>query len=231
LRSFTKEPSLNLVYFLIPASLAFLLEGRRFLILGSACMVFGFLSFSGSVFMSVIFAILWWIVLRLFSVRSVLLYGMPLVLFTYLAVITRIGLDPLLDVIEFIQQYGTVFAKTSSLAARSSGAIATMDAALGSPFGSRVLAEVTGPWLLNAALEAGWIGVALLLLFLGKLASRLELMKLNRGAIDRSKLACFMLLGSITTVVVFNDYQMSNYAGIALLAFLYRIIELRGADA
>jgi hypothetical protein len=101
-----------------------------------------------------------------------------------------------------------------------------MDAALASPFGSATLSDLPGPWLVNSALAAGWLGSLLLVWFLARLGRQLD--AFNSASPPRSarRLGCILLVGTVATVVVFNDYQMGNYSGLVLLAFIYRTVQL-----
>lgn len=225
LQSFAKEPSLNVVYFLIPASLAFLLNRRTPFIFGAIILIFSVLSTSGSVYLSLAFTAAWWMFLRVFTFRIVLLYGIPLSLAAYLLAIKYVGLEAMLNGIAYIAQYGDFMSKSISLVDRATGAVANMETVFSAPFGNRELSDIAGPWLVNAALAAGWLGAIFLLLFLSQIGREMERLNADSGAATR--FGNLLLLGTMSTVFVFNDYQMSNYAGLVLLAFIHRTIQLR----
>jgi hypothetical protein len=230
LQSFAKEPSLNVVYFLLPASIAFFVDGKVCKFFGVAILIFCVLSLSGSIYLSLAFAALWWLLLRVVAMKLAFRYGLPLLMVLYLYVIRQFGLQPLFDGITYVAQYGDFLNKGASLTNRGTGAVANMDTALASPFGSPVLSDIPGPWLVNTALGAGWLGVLLLLVFLGQLAGRLELLNRTCGPLSAPRIASLLLLGTMSTVVVFSDYQMSNYAGLTLLGIAYRMIGLRNDE-
>jgi hypothetical protein len=227
LQSFAMEPSLNVVYFLLPASLAFLLNTRSSVTLGLIILTFCVLSFSGSVYLALAFSALWWLLLWFFTIKFALSYGALLALAAYLYVIENIGFGPLLEGIAYLAQFGDFLGKNASLTDRGISALANMEGALASPFGSTSLSDMAGPWLINATLEAGWLGALLLLAFLGKLGRQFELLNAHCSPLSMTRFASLLLLGAITTIVVFNDYQMSNYAGLVLLAFILRTTQVR----
>lgn len=227
LQSFAMEPSLNVVYFLLPASLAFLLNTVSSRILGTLMLSFCVLSFSGSVYLALVFSAVWWLLLWVFSIRFAMLYGTVLALVAYLFVLQSVGFEPLLEGIAYLAQYGDFLAKNASVTDRGISALANTATALTSPLGSTVRSDLAGPWFVNAALEAGWLGVVVLLLFLRKLGGQLELLKKRCGPLSAGRLGTLLLLGAISVVVVFNDYQMSSYAGLVLLGFIYRTIQVQ----
>jgi hypothetical protein len=65
-----------------------------------------------------------------------------------------------------------------------------------------------------------------LVLFLRQLARAVRILYQRSAANRYSRFGIALLFGVMATVVMFNDYQMSNYAGIVLLAVVYRAIRL-----
>src|SRR4051812_44740404 len=76
LQSFAREPSLNIVYFMIPAALALLVPRRRYFTIGVLIAIYCLLSLSGSVFLTCGFMALWWCLLRLVSLRFAFSFGL-----------------------------------------------------------------------------------------------------------------------------------------------------------
>jgi hypothetical protein len=99
--------------------------------------------------------------------------------------------------------------------------------AIAHPFGSTNVSDMAGPWLINAALAAGWAGPILIFFFLRSLGRRAERLNAGFNFTSRTRIGTLVLLGALSTIVVFNDYQMTAYAGIVLVAFISRAIELR----
>jgi hypothetical protein len=226
LQSFATEPSLNVVYFLMPASLALLLRTRLAIALAMPMVLFGVLSLSGSVFLTLAFAALWFLLVQAVPMKFAFLYGLPGILAFYIYGVSTFGLDPLFRALAFFAQYGDFLNKGESLVSRSKGAVTTLSTALESPFGAAVHPNLPGPWLINGTAEAGWLGAAFLLLFLAKLATQVTILNRHASRVSMRRLASVLLLGVLSTVVAFNDYQMSNYAGLVMLGFIFRLIGL-----
>jgi hypothetical protein len=140
------------------------------------------------------------------------------------------GVLPLYAGMTALSEYGDVFHKGQSLTDRSAGAVRNLDLALSSPLGYATHADLPGPFLVNSAVEAGWIGVAFLLIFLAKTASQLDLLNRRLGSERAVRTGILVFLGALSTVMVFNDYQMSNYAGLLLLGLLYRMFRIRNDE-
>jgi hypothetical protein len=227
MQSFAKEPSLNVLYFMFPATLAFLRRSFSWVVWGSVLLLYCVMSLSGSIFLACIFAVSWWIVSRLTSVRFALPYGMLLMMAAYLISLHSSALS-ILHALDYLSQYGDFLSKTSSVTGRGQGAVANSDIAMHSPLGSVTASDVPGPWFVNASLEAGWIGIILLFWFLVRLGRELQTFD-RYSARGTQRFAVALMLGVSACVLIFNDYQMGNYAGLVLMTFLYRTVELRNA--
>lgn len=231
-QSFAREPSLNVVYFLIPAALAFIVQSSIARISGTIILLFCLMSLSGSIYLSLGFAMAWVVVLYIVPLRTALTFGLPFLVGSYIFAIRVFGLGPLFDVVSRAAQYGDFFQKQVSFETRANGADVTVNTALGSPFGAAVHPEVPGPWFINSVLEAGWLGALALVWFLVKFAGRLQDFETSLPRISFDRLGVLLLLGAFSTIMTFNDYQMSNYAGMVLLAFVYRqLLERRPETA
>lgn len=226
MQSFAKEPSLNVLYFLLPACLAFLRNSRSTRLWGSIMLAYSIFSLSGSVFLSLGFSGIWFVLLRVSSIKFAVPWGMLIFMAVFLSAVKYFGLEPLMDAFTYIAQYGDYLNKGASLTDRTGGAVLNMGAALASPFGSSTLSDIPGPWLINSALAAGWLGVLCLVWFLSKLGKQLDTFYSNSPQVSWRALGSLLLLGAVAMVVVFNDYQMGNYSGLILLAFIYRTIQM-----
>jgi hypothetical protein len=225
LQSFAGEPSLNMVYFLIPSAIAFLRGGTAGMLGGVFTLGFCVLSLSGSVFLSLGFSAAAWLALRVFSVKKVLLWGSLSIFGCYVAALAYGGLASVLAILEALSQYGDFMSKKTSFTQRAGGAAASVGNVAGSPFGSTALPDIPGPWLVNGVLLAGWLGALMLLLFLRQLAIQLETLDARHGRLLNVRIGTLLVIGAMTTVIVFNDYQMGNYPGLLLLGILYRMLE------
>lgn len=225
LSSFAKEPSLNLVFFLIPSAIAFLRGGTAGMVWGIVMAGFCVLSLSGSVLLSMAFSAAAWLALRFFSVKKVLAWGTMLVLGAYLAAVRSGSLASVVSFISFLSDYGNFMSKEKSFTYRAGGTASSLADVASAPLGSTKLPELPGPWMVNGALAAGWLGAIMLLLFVFKLAKQLDILNVNRGGRLNVRLGTLVLIGTMATVIIFNDYQMGNYPGLVLLGIVYRMIE------
>jgi hypothetical protein len=231
MQSFALEPSLNVTYFLLPASLAFLLDARRSIIWGCVLLAFCLLSLSGSVYLTLGFSAICWLSVRVTGVRFTLPYGILMIMGVFLFAVAYFGLEPLLNAFVYLGTYAEFLYKSDSLINRSTGALINVDAALSAPLGSPRVSNIPGPWLINAILAAGWLGAALLFFYLRNMGRELDRFHRASPPWSARRVGSTLLLGALAVVVVFNDYQMSNYAGLVLLAFIYRIVVERANES
>jgi hypothetical protein len=227
LQSFGKEPSLNLVYFLIPSAIAFIRGGTAGIFWGCITLSFCVLSLSGSVLLSLAFGGVAWVALRLVSVKKILVWGPLLLLGAYVAALGSGGLSSVVSFISFLSDYGDFMSKEKSFSARAGGAASSLSGVASSPLGSPTLPELPAPWMINGVLLAGWLGAFMLVLFVWRLAKQLDILYANRGRDLSMRAGILILIGTLATVITFNDYQMSNYPGLVLLGLVYRMIEAR----
>jgi hypothetical protein len=225
LQSWAKEPSLNVVYFLIPAAIAFLRGGKSGRFWGIVMVGFCVLSLSGSVLLSLGFSAGAWLALRFLSIKAVLAWGTLLILGAYLAAMQNGSLTSVVSFISFLSDYGDFLSKEKSFTYRAGGAASSLGSAIGAPLGSTKLPELPGPWMVNGAVAAGWLGAFMLVVFVFRLASQLQILNINHGRQLNVRLGTLILIGAMTTVIVFNDYQMGNYPGLILIGIVCRMIE------
>ncbi len=227
LQSFDREPSLNVVFFLIPSAIAFLRGRPSGMAWGIITSGFCVLSLSGSVLLSMAFGGAAWFALRVMSVKKVLLWGTMIILGGYVAALESGSLKVVVSFITYLTNYGDFLSKENSFTYRAAGAEGSLGSVLGAPLGSTRLAELPGPWIVTGSLAAGWLGAFMLVLFVARLASQLEILNINHGRQLSVRLGTVILIGTMATVIVFNDYQMCNYPGLVLVGILYRMIEAR----
>lgn len=232
MQSFAKEPSLNVAYFMFPAALGFLLNSRTTFFWACICLTFCVMSLSGSVFLALGLTAVCWLILRVVPIRFTIPYVLLIMMSVFLFAIQRFGSDPLLAAsASMADAYGGFFSKTSSLTDRTSSAVVNAGAALAAPFGSTTLADLPGPMLINATFAAGWLGVLTLLWFFTRLGRELEDFDSRSRPRSGRRFGTLLLVGSVATILVFNDYQMGAYAGLILLAFIERTMALRNRNA
>jgi hypothetical protein len=226
MQSFAKEPSLNVIYFMLPASLALLRNTVASVLWGGVILIYCVLSLSGSVFLTCAFTAFWWLAMRVLSIRVVVPWGILLVMTAYLGALHFSALS-FLQLLDVASQYGDFLSKSTSASARGAGAVSNTDEALLTPFGSTASTEVPGPWLVNSALAAGWLAVPILIWFLVRLGRELSDSYARTRPFSAPRLGTALLIGALATVLVFNDYQMGNYVGLVLLSMIYRTLRSR----
>jgi hypothetical protein len=230
-QSFAREPSLNVVYFLLPGALAFLVNSRMTRMFGVLIVMFCVVSLSGSIYLALGFSVVWFVLLWFVPLRSALVFGLPLAMVGYIVAVRALGLGPLFDAVATIAQYADFLQKGASLTVRAEGADMSLSTAMGLPLGASAHPEVPGPWLINSSLEAGWLGALLLVWFLGRFATQLQIFDRATRPVSADKVGILLLLGAMSTVMVFNDYQMGNYTGIVMIGLLYRQLMIRNEQS
>ena len=226
MQSFAKEPSLNVAYFMLPASFALMRNSTASFLWGCVMVLYCVLSLSGSVFLACGFAAFWWLLTRVISIRAAVPYGMLLVMVAYVAGLHSSAVS-ILNFLDYLSQYGDFLSKSKSATSRGQGALTNSDTAMASPFGSDTTSDIPGPWLSNSALAAGWLGVIFLLWFLVRLGRELQDFYERSPRFGAQRVGCILFFGVLATVLVFNDYQMGNYVGLVLMGFVYRTMRLR----
>ncbi|HEY1018690.1 MAG TPA: hypothetical protein VGE25_06825 [Sediminibacterium sp.] len=227
MRSFVSEPSLLVIFFMLPAVMGFFLKMKFWTNCSLIILLFCLLSISGSVQVCIIFAGLFFLLSSFFPTRFLFIWtplaGMAVMLF----IMITLGLDLFTNFdMNLSQSENTNFlAKGNSLVTRGNGLIFGANEALRSPFGSQFGHELPLSVFLSVILNAGWIGAILLLIFFSKLITRISLMrKIDHSLV--SKIGISILFGIICTIFLFNDYAVLNYTGLVLFTFLYRQLEI-----
>lgn len=230
MRSFATEPSLLVLYSLLPFCLALLLRTRNSLILSLPILVFSVISLSGSVFLSIAFSLLFVLLCIVFSASVVIKFA-PLFIFgAYLSYVASgsIGFD---EFNALLLSYGDFLEKANSYRVRSEGTYQLFKRAVSSPFGSPQLPDLPTSIVISSALLGGWIGAVFLLRFLYQFARPFGQLYEREGASFRDKLAVAIFFGAITTTLVFSDYGMQNYAGLGMLMFILRIVRSAAVES
>ena len=204
-----------------------LMNRPLYFLAGVVIMLFCILSLSGSVFLSLLFTLLWLPFLAFVPLRHLFSFGLLGALAGYLYAMQKIGVEVIAGGLAVLTQYGDFLGKGTSMTVRGMAASENLGKALASPLGSTSISDMAGPWIINATLVAGWLGTVVIVVLLFRLGRDVELLNRGYGFFSRTRLGTLLFLGAMSTIVAFNDYQMSNYAGIVLLAFAMRMIRCR----
>ncbi len=226
MRSFTSEPSLLLVYFLFPAVLGLFLNKPFWTKCSLFILFFSLLSFSSSVQICLVFALVYFFASFFFPNRFIFISFPFIILGITLGIMLTIGLDVFtaFDANLASSESTDFLAKGNSLVVRGNGIIEAVNEAIHSPFGSGYNRSLPLSIILSSMISAGWTGMILLLIFFYKLISRLDLKLKSTHSKKNILLGAAIFFGLICTIFLFNDYAMLNYTGIIFLVFTYRLL-------
>jgi hypothetical protein len=225
--SFATEPSLNVLFFLMPAIASILIyktiKTNSFAILFIFCL----LSFSGSFILSlgvalVVFFCL--LLIPLLDFRIFFPYMFFVILFFYLGVLNSIESTNFSENFDF-SQTNEAFNKSTSFEVRALFGSLNVKALLNHPFGlsfaSVEAVNIPGPLLVSVGLAGGWISIIIFIYFLIKLSNHMFLFrKINQSNIN-STICIALLVGAMFNFMIFNDYLLINYNGLVILSFTY----------
>jgi len=171
LKSFASEPSLLGIFFIIPASFSFILNEKFWSKCGLIIILFCLISLSGSVFLSLAFSIIYFILSR-FVRQKILFFFLPIALLAvFLVVIITQGVESFLNINSTLVGYGDFLDKASSFNTRSEGIIIAFESLRSSPFGRAEALDLPAPLFFSAIIKGGYLGLLLLLIFYFKLSS------------------------------------------------------------
>lgn len=231
--SYASEPSLNVLFFLMPAIASLLLnstiKSKSFIILFSFCL----LSFSGSFILAFgvalfIFPFLQFI--RFFDLRIFFSYLFFLFFLIYLGLLSAIETTNFAESLDF-SETNEAFNKSVSFEIRAFFGAMNVKALLSHPFGlSFANAEainIPGPMLLSVGLAGGWISIIIFISFLIKLGDKMYLYRKFNNANITSNVCMALLSGAMFNFIIFNDYLVINYNGLIILTFISYLLEQR----
>lgn len=218
--SFVRETSLLMVFFGLPACLALLLDTARLRFAGAILVITTILSLCGSFYLSIAFGVGWWLISKPISVKRIFPYGILLVFGGLIYVVSTAGVQFLVQASISLGRVSSLLVRTRSITDRLLPALHSLSLLLKAPLGTATLPDASGPWLINVGLQCGWLGVILLVLFLIKAGRRLHRYYRTHSS-PAIEVGTFLYCGIMSTVLVFNDYQMITYAGLTLLTFIY----------
>ena len=227
LRSFASEPSLLLIYFLLPAVIALMAAGRRLALCALPLIVFSALSLSGSIFLSLFLSMVSWFSIKLFGVKKTMVYVPLLLLAVFLWTLSAERIDVFGRVFDSLAQYGDFFAKSRSFNQRSAGMLAALTEAMASPLGSPTPVQSPVPLIIGAVLTGGWLALLMLLWFVSRIGAASQSAYSSPAGRARHRLGVLVFAGIVFVVLIFNDYSMTSYGGLVMLMFAYRIVRHR----
>lgn len=224
--SFAREPSLVLIFFYFPAVLALLLNKEKFKYYFIILCTYSILSFSGSVFLALFFGFTFWLILRFMSLRVLFPSGILAIMFAYVLFIKANGEAYFLGLSASLGEFNSLFYKTSSISGRTRPVADNFQVMLSSPLGAGSLSHDAGPWLINAGIATGWLGIMCITIFLFRLRLQMDFYQRINKTSNEAKIGISLLIGVLAVFIIFNDYEMTSYSGLVIIMFIQRVLQM-----
>lgn len=214
LMSFVTEPSLLLIYFLIPGALA-LTYKNKYKWCGFVCIFFSICSLSGSILISIFFAVLSYLLVRLKSARAfawvpfaaLIVFG--LVLFHYYS--------DLIDMAGNLGYQGDFLGKANSANQRFSYIKDHIFLILVAPFGIDETINGCLGFVLAAGAQCGVIGIILAISILVKIYYKTGYILIQKESNAIMKTGLLIIYGSLISIMLYTDYGFNKLFGFTLL--------------
>jgi hypothetical protein len=225
--SFVKEPSLNVLFFIMPAILSIFIyntyKTKYFLIL----MTFSILSFSGSVFLAVIVAIIAIILMKInkrINVKVFFPYAILLALAVYFGILNTIQNSNIAESLDF-STVNEGFNKSESFQIRATFSSINYGLMKQNPLGlgyaNPKVINIPNPLLVSVGISGGYISICLFLLYFFKMSDLMNRYKKQLKSNFISIVGLGLLIGALFNFLVFNDYLIINYTGMVMLTLTY----------
>ena len=222
LRSFTSEPSLLVLYFMLPGALALTYRSRIHL-LGYPILLFCVLSLSGSIFLALIFSLISLIVLPFGKRCSRFSAILPfLFLIAFLLFLTIGETHFILSIIKFLASSADFFSKERSFLFRTNGIVTYMTLALKNPLGFQQALTLPSGLLISSVLRSSVFGMVLTIVVLVKIFSLTGKLFNEKGLyIKKQRLGFALIYGVFLVALIFNDMSFSSTFGFTIIVLTY----------
>jgi hypothetical protein len=225
--SFAAEPSLNVLFFIMPAILSIFIyntyKTKYFLIL----MTFSILSFSGSVFLAVIVSAIAIIIMTInkqINVKFFFPYSILLAMAVYFGILNNIENSNIAENLDF-SNVNDGFDKSKSFQIRATFASINYglmnDNPLGLGYANPKVMSIPNPLLISVGISGGYLSIFLFLYYFFKLSSLMNRYKKQLKYNFISIVGLGLLIGALFNFLVFNDYLIINYTGMVILTLTY----------
>jgi hypothetical protein len=225
--SFAAEPSLNVLFFIMPAILSIFIyntyKTKYFLIL----MTFSILSFSGSVFLAVIvsaIAIIMMNINKQINVKFFFPYSILLAITVYFGILNNIEKSNIAENLDF-STVNEGFDKSKSFQIRATFASINYglmkENPLGLGYANPKVMNIPNPLLISVGISGGYLSIFLFLYYFFKLSSLMKRYKKQLKSNFISIVGLGLLIGALFNFLVFNDYLIINYTGMVILTLTY----------
>ena len=223
MRSYLSEPSLIPLYFMFPVSISMII-GLKYYLKYFIILTFCFLTFSGSFQFCLFYALIYFVLKRLFSNKFILNYVPIIQFFIFYFILMFVGVQFFSNFDSQISQTDySSFAKGNSLLVRFQGLYESFIQIIISPFGSNFDRTLPFSIFTSSVLASGWFGTLILFIFFKKLIYFLNshLLKKTTPFIT---IGVSLFFGFFCMIIIFNDYGLFNYSGFLLLSIFYSLL-------
>lgn len=229
--SFAKEPSLNVLFFIMPAILSIFIyntyKTKYFLIL----MTFSILSFSGSVFLAAIVATIAIIIMTInkqINVKFFFPYAVLLAVAVYFGVLNTIQNSNIAESFDF-STVNEGFNKSESFQIRATFSSINYglmkENPLGLGYANPLVMNIPNPLLVSVGISGGYISIFLFLYYFFKMSNLMNRYKKQLKSNFISIVGLGLLIGALFNFIVFNDYLIINYTGMVILTLTYLFLK------
>jgi hypothetical protein len=233
--SFATEPSLNVLFFMIPAVISIVYFKSIWNKKVQIILLFLVLSFSGSVILALIISIITYIILyrNLLPLWVVYPTSVFIILGLYLSIIGSIETSNFADNFDF-SQTNEAFDKSKSFEIRAIFGAVNFNTLLNNPlgigYGSEQVINIPNPVLISVGLSGGWVSILLYTIFLFRLSFYMNRMRKNYLQINSIKIALSLMTGCLFVFIVFNDYLLINYSGMVYMVIVELVFKYYSFD-
>ena len=220
MRTFLTEPSLNVLYYLIPASLSLLLNKPWSRACAIILITYSIMSLSGMVFFTIGFACIFFILTYILN-RTIFAL-MPILICTSV-VYFLFDSESLITIYSWLDFFSNVDSlnKVDSFNQRMASYVEFAALVPSSPLGSSILPTLPGSLIINVIMFAGWAGGLIVVSICGFIFYNFSsYLYLNQSTLNRVSIS--MLFGAMTNIIGFNDYEVLSYTGLVYLMIIYR---------
>lgn len=225
--SFAKEPSLNVLFFIMPAILSVFIyntyKTKYFLIL----ITFSILSFSGSVFLTLIVAVISIIIMTInkrINIKFFFPYAILLAVAVYFGVLNTIETSNIAESLDF-STVNEGFNKSESFQIRATFSSINYglmkENPLGLGYANPKVMNIPNPLLVSVGISGGYISIFLFLYYFFKMSNLMNRYKIQLKSNFFSIVGLGLLIGALFNFLVFNDYLIINYTGMVILTLTY----------
>ena len=226
LRSFASEPSLLVGYFLVPGALSLTYEGKYY-IYGLICIAFAMCSLSGSVYVSLAFA-MFCIIFMLFRMQRTLVI-FPFIIYLVFIWLLYTHFNDFILLSKSDGQSYDFFDKTNSANIRFSYIRDYIPQVLTTPFGTTEIITQPLGYIIRAIASSGFIGGVLSTIIILNFFKNLGKLIMSNALGFRKKVGLLIIYGSLIAGLLYLDNCFIQIYGFTLMTLIWmRLQKLQG---